>query len=235
MDKPDVSIVMPCRNEENAVGVCVDDARAWLDQSGYTGEILVVDNGSTDHSARVARQHGARVIPESRPGYGFALRRGITGSRGKIILMGDSDTTYDFLHLDSFCAPLLKGKYDMMIGDRFAGGIEKGAMSRSHIWGVRMLSFLARKRFHTDVRDFHCGLRGLTADAAKRLPFRSGGMEFATEMIALAARNGLHIGQTPTPLRRCCQKRRSKLRTLPDGFRHLRYILTSYTEGGKQE
>ena len=234
MDKPDVSIVMPCRNEENAVGFCVEDARTWLAQSRHTGEILVVDNGSTDNSARIAEQHGARVIAESNPGYGFALRRGIAESRGKIIIMGDSDTTYDFLHLDSFCTPLLAGEYDIIIGDRFAGGIEKGAMPRSHIWGVRMLSFLAGKRFHTDVRDFHCGLRGLTAEAAKQLPFQSGGMEFATEMIALAAQQGLRIGQTPTPLRRCHQNRRSKLRTLPDGFRHLRYILTFQTHGGKQ-
>ena len=225
MKNPDVSVVMPCLNEENTVGLCVEEAKAWLAQSGYSGEILVVDNGSTDSSARIAAQHGARVIPESRPGYGFALRRGIAESHGQVILMGDSDTTYDFSHLDAFLVPLRTGEYDIIIGNRFAGGFEKGSMPRSHIWGVRMLSWMARKRFHTDVVDFHCGLRGLTAEAAKQLPFRSGGMEFSTEMIALSARKGLRIGQTPVPLRYCREKRKSKLRTLPDGFRHLRYIL----------
>ncbi len=233
MGEPEVSIVMPCLNEEATVGACVDDARIWLEKSGTAGEILVIDNGSADRSARVAEEHGARVIPESRIGYGYALRRGFAESRGRVILMGDCDTTYDFRNLDPLYRPLAENRYDMMIGDRM-GGLEKGAMSLLHCVGVRFLSALGRLRYHTEVRDFHCGLRGLTAGAARRLEFRCGGMEFATEMIALAARGGLRIGQCPVTLRRCRDKRKSKLRTLPDGFRHVRYILFGENRGRKK-
>lgn len=233
MGEPEVSIVMPCLNEEETVGACVDDARSWLEKSGTSGEILVIDNGCTDRSARVAEEHGARVIPESRGGYGYALRRGFAESRGRVILMGDCDTTYDFRNLDPLYRPLAENRYDMMIGDRMGGGLEKGAMSLAHRVGVRFLSALGRLRYHTKVRDFHCGLRGLTVEAVRRMEFRCGGMEFATEMIALAARSGMRIGQCPVILRRCRGKRKSKLRTLPDGFRHVRYILFGEKSGKK--
>ena len=225
MGNPDLSIVMPCRNEESAVGLCVDDAMAFLRRRDLRGEVIVVDNGSTDGSAAVARAHGARVVAEETPGYGLALRRGIAESRGRVIILGDSDTTYDFLHLDAMYDPLDRGECDMMIGDRFAGGIEPGAMPWSHKVGVKALSAIGRGRFRSEVRDFHCGLRGLTREAAGKLNFRTEGMEFATEMIALAEQAGLRIGQCPVKLRKCGQPRKSKLRTLPDGFRHLRYIL----------
>lgn len=227
MEAPDLSIVMPCLNEEATVGRCVEDAQAFLAGRSLRGEVIVADNGSTDASARIAAEHGARVIRESRQGYGFALRAGIAEARGKVIILGDCDCTYDFLHLDNFYAPLARGEYDLMVGDRFAGGIGKGAMPLTHRAGVKALSWLGRRRYRTDVRDFHCGLRGLTGDAARRLSFQTGGMEFATEMIALAAAAGLRIGQCPTPLHPCDLPRRSKLRPVPDGFRHLRYILNS--------
>ena len=232
MERPDVSVVLPCRNEEAAIGQCIGEIRRFLESEGLAGEILVVDNGSTDRSAETARNLGARVIREEKPGYGNALRAGIAQARGKVILMCDSDTTYDFQESGKLYAPLSAGKCDIMIGDRFAGGMEKGAMPLSHRLGVRILSRIARKKFHTDVRDFHCGLRGLTREAADRLTFRTGGMEFATEMIARAARAGLRIGQCPVRLRKCQADRKSKLRTLPDGTRHLRYILGT---SGRQE
>ncbi len=227
MERPDVTVVLPCRNEEAAIGICIREVLAYLEKAQLRGEILVADNGSADRSGEIARGLGARVIREEKPGYGNALRAGIAAARGKIILMGDSDTTYDFMELGKLYEPLARGLYDMMIGDRFAGGMEPGAMSVSHQLGVRFLSAAGRRRFHTDVRDFHCGLRGLTREAAEQLDFRTEGMEFATEMIALAARAGLRIGQCPVRLRKCGLNRKSKLKTLPDGVRHMRYITGS--------
>ena len=147
------------------------------------------------------------------------------GSCRRNNIFGDSDTTYDFMKLGKLYRPLAEGRADVMIGDRFAGGMEKGAMPWSHRIGVRLLSAMGRRRYRTDVRDFHCGMRGLTRKAAEQLAFRTGGMEFATEMIALAAKAGLRIGQCPVRLRKCTLDRKSKLRTLPDGNRHLRYML----------
>lgn len=221
----DLSVIMPCLNEESTVGHCVDEAWEFIRKHRIKGEVLVVDNGSVDASASVAAGHGARVITESRTGYGSAIRAGIAESRGKVLIVGDCDTTYDFLRMEPLYQPLSEGKCDMVIGNRYAGGIGPGAMSWSHRWGVRFLSFCGRIRFHTDVYDFHCGLRGLTRKAARILDLHTEGMEFATEMIAEAARCRLCITQVPVALRRCEYKRRSKLRTIKDGFRHLRYIV----------
>ena len=221
----DLTVVLPCRNEAAAVAACVDEVRCFLAQSGLRGEVLLVDNASTDGSAEIAAAHGARVVREERLGYGSALRAGIAAAQAPVILMGDCDTTYDFMQLGALYAPLAQGRCDMMIGDRFAGGIEAGAMARSHDWGVKFLSAAARLRFHTDVRDFHCGLRGLTRAAAQQMTLRAQGMEFATEFIAEAAKRGLRIDQTPVRLRRCTLARSSKLHAVRDGLRHLFYIL----------
>ena len=222
---PELTLVLPCRNEAAAVGACLDEARRFLDESGLRGELLVVDNASTDGSGELAARLGARVVREEAPGYGSALRAGIRAARAPVILMGDCDTTYDFMQLGLLYAPLAEGRCDVIVGDRFAGGIEPGAMPLSHRWGVTALSALARLRFRTDVRDFHCGLRGLTRAAAERMELQTDGMEFATELIAEAARRGLRIGQAPVRLRRCTLERSSKLRTIRDGFRHLGFIL----------
>ena len=224
----DLTILMPCLNEAGAVGLCVRDALRFLAGGGLAGEVLVVDNGSDDGSAAEAARAGARVIHEARPGYGRALRTGLAESRGRVILMGDSDTTYDFLRMEGLWRPLAEGSCDLMIGDRLHGGMEKGAMSLSHRIGVRALSALARHRFHCEVRDFHCGLRGITRAAAEKLDFQCDGMEFATEMIARAAKAGMRIGQAPVPLRRSRVKRQPKIRTFRDGWRHLRYILRGW-------
>ena len=221
----DVSVVMPCLNEESTVGLCVDEALEFLHRRNLTGEVIVVDNGSTDGSAFAAVEHGARVVPEQRRGYGQAIRTGLEASRGRVIVLGDCDTTYDFLHMEGIVQPLLRGSYDVMIGDRFAGQMEDGAMPLSHRLGVPPLSFAGRVKFHVDVHDFHCGIRGVRREALEQMEFRTDGMEFATEFIAEAARCHLRIGQTSVPLRRCTFERKPKLRTVRDGVRHMRYIV----------
>ncbi len=224
MGKPEVSVIFPCRNEETAVGFCVDEARDFLSKRHISGEILVVDNASEDDSAKIAGAHGARVIREASAGYGSALRAGIAEAQGDILLMADCDTTYDLADFGKLYDGLKNEGYDVVIGDRFAGGIEPGAMSMSHDLGGKMLSALGRLRFHTDVRDFHCGIRGITREAASRLKLETPGMEFATEMIAKASKHGMKIGQVPVSLRMSRFPRRSKLRTVRDGFRHLGFI-----------
>ena len=219
-----LTILMPCLNEAATVGISIREAAAFLEKNRICGEILVVDNGSTDGSAKLAESCGARVIAQPKKGYGNALRAGLAHSRGSLVSLGDCDTTYDFFHLEEMYAMLSSGEWDMVIGNRFAGGMEKGSMPFSHKWGVRFLSWLGRRKIHTDIYDFHCGLRGLTRSAAEKLEFHTEGMEFATEMIAVAAKAGLHMGQVPVVLRRCTLARKSKLRTLRDGLRHLVYI-----------
>ncbi|MBR5089853.1 MAG: glycosyltransferase family 2 protein [Ruminiclostridium sp.] len=223
----DLTIVMPCLNEENTVGKCIDEAKRFISAHGIAAEIIVVDNGSTDASAEKAREHGVLVIPEERRGYGRAIITGLEHSRGGVILIGDCDTTYDFLHLEEFYFPLSRGESDIVIGDRFSGGIEKGAMPALHRLGIPFLSWCGRVKFGSRVHDFHCGLRGITRDAVRGAEYTCDGMEFATEMIADAARRGLRTGQSPTVLRKCVEPRSSKLNTVKDGFRHLRYILGS--------
>lgn len=221
----DLSIIMPCLNEESTVSFCIDEAKEFIKKNHIDGEIIVVDNNSEDKSALIAEKHGARVVTELKRGYGNAIRTGIANSKGSVIIIGDCDTTYDFLHLEAIYHSLAEQNCDMVIGNRYAGNIEKGSMSWLHRWGVRFLSLCARLKFHTNIYDFHCGLRGLSRNAAKQLVFGTEGMEFATEMIAEAAKNNLRILQIPVILRRCEYQRKSKLKTFRDGFRHLRYIL----------
>lgn len=221
----DLSIVMPCLNEVYTVGICVQEAFAFMEKNHILGEVLVLDNGSEDDSDAAAEKAGAKVIRQSKRGYGSAIRTGIANSRGSVIIIGDCDTTYDFLHLEEMYRMLSTGEGHMVIGNRFAGGMEPGSMPWSHKWGVRFLSWVGRATLHTDIYDFHCGLRGLTRSTAERLEFHTDGMEFATEMIAQAVRTGLSIAQTPVVLRKCSYQRKSKLRTIRDGLRHLLYIL----------
>ena len=222
----ELSVVMPCLNEESTVGHCVDEAKQFMDRNHISGEIIVVDNGSKDASARIAAEHGARVITECRKGYGRAIRTGIASSTGRVLIIGDADTTYDFLHVDALYELLANDSCDMVIGNRYDGGFEKGSMPWTHKWGVKFLSYCGRKRFGADVYDFHCGLRAMTRQAAKRLPYHTEGMEFATEMIAEAAKKKLRIKQVPVHLRKSEYVRKSKLRMIRDGFRHLGYIFT---------
>ena len=224
-EKLDITVVMPCLNEVRTVGICVDEAKRFMEQKGLKGEVIVVDNGSSDGSDEEAKRHGAIVVYETRKGYGSAIRKGLRYVSGRVAVIGDADTTYDFYHLEGFYRPIAEGNCDMVIGNRFVRTMEKGAMPLSHRLGVRFLSACGRLAFHTDVYDFHCGLRSISREALETSVYGTIGMEFATEMIANASKNGLKVKQIPTTLSVCRQKRRSKLRAIRDGMRHLGYIV----------
>ena len=220
----DLTILMPCLDEEENIAFCVDQAMAYIRNHNLMGEVLVVDNDSTDNSADIAASHGATVISEHRRGYGRALRTGLAAAEGDVIIFGDCDSTYDFSNLDPIYQPLAENKADFMTGDRFAGQMEDGAMSFSHRLGVPFLSWCGRVKFGVKIHDWHCGIRGIRKDALLKLNLQTDGMEFATEMIAEASRKGLRIGEVSVPLKRAQNERQEKLRTIRDGFRHLWYI-----------
>ncbi len=220
---PFISIVMPCLNEEQTVGICVGKARDWLARAGREGEVIVVDNGSSDQSVPIAIEAGARVIHERRRGYGQAYLRGFAEARGDVIVMGDSDDTYDFSDLTQLVEPLSRGA-DMVVGNRFAGGIQSGAMPWAHRYvGSPIINFAIRLFFGTRIGDSQSGLRAFTRGAAERLGLRSSGMELASEMIVRASRVGLRIAEVPASYN--VRRGESKLSTLRDGWRHLRFLL----------
>ena len=221
---PDYTLLMPCLNEENSLEYCISQAKEGVASLGLHAEILIADNGSTDSSVDIAQRCGARVVHVKEKGYGAALLGGIKAARGRYIIMGDADGSYDFSHIEGFVQALQAG-HALVMGDRFAGGIEPHAMPPSHKVGVRVLSWLARLRFHTNVYDFHCGLRAFDREKALALDLQCPGMEFAAEMIAKFAHSGASIAQTPVVLHRDRRERRPHLRTVRDGFRHLWLIL----------
>ncbi len=218
------TILMPCLNEEETIAFCINEAMGYLEKSGISGEVLIADNMSTDSSKKIAESLGARVVSVCDKGYGSTLIGGIAAARGKYIIMGNCDGSYDFSNLDSFVEKLRCG-YSLVMGNRFKGGIEKGAMSISHRIGIPALSLLARLRYKTSVGDFHCGLRGFEREAALSLGLCCKGMEFATEIIGRFARQGAPICEIPTVLRRDKRSGHSHLRTVRDGWRHLKLIL----------
>ena len=222
---PDLTILMPCLNEEENIAFCIEQAQKYLSSWKISGEILVVDNDSADRSAEIATEHGATVIKEPRRGYGRALRTGLAAAKGKVIIFGDCDSTYEFANLDPLYLPLAENKVDFMTGDRFGGQMEEGAMSWSHKLGVPFLSWCGRMKFGVKIHDWHCGIRGIRKDALQKLNLKTDGMEFATEMIAEASRKGLRIGEVSVPLKKAQNERQEKLRTIRDGFRHLWYIV----------
>jgi glycosyltransferase involved in cell wall biosynthesis len=221
---PLVSVVMPCLNEAEGVGTCVEKALAALAALGVEGEVVVVDNGSTDGSPEVAAAAGARVVNERRRGYGAAYLRGFAEARGEYLVMGDADNTYDFADVGRFLQPLLAGRCDFVMGSRFAGTILPGAMSWSHRWiGNPVLSGMLRLLFKTRVSDSHCGMRGLTRAAAERMHLRTTGMEFASEMVVNALREELRIEEVPITYHP--REGESKLSGLRDAWRHVRFML----------
>ncbi len=221
----ELTLLMPCLNEARTVGRCVQAARGFLDQAGINGEVLVADNGSTDGSIEAATQAGARVIHASARGYGAALLAGIQAARGRFVIMGDADDSYDFAHLGPYVDRLRAGA-ELVMGNRFQGGIAEGAMPLLHRYlGNPVLSFLGRLFFRVPIGDFHCGLRGFSRDALLKLGLVSPGMEFASEMVAKAALAGLRIEEVPTTLRPDGRGRPPHLRTWRDGWRHLRFLL----------
>jgi glycosyltransferase involved in cell wall biosynthesis len=220
-----VSVILPCLNEEEAVGGCIDEARKALEGMGLEGEVIVVDNGSTDASPEIARAHGARVVLEPRRGYGNAYRRGFREARGEVIVIADADGTYPLERIPEFIAPLLEGRVDFVIGSRLRGRILPGAMPRSHRYiGNPLLSRTLNLLFGAGVSDAHCGMRAFTREALGKVRLRTQGMEFASEMVIEAARKGLRIHEVPIEYR----PRRGgkpKMSSFTDGWRHLRFML----------
>jgi glycosyltransferase involved in cell wall biosynthesis len=221
---PVVSVVMPCLNEEAAVGSCVEQALDALETMGVRGEVVVVDNGSSDRSAELARTAGARVVEEPRRGYGSAYLKGFEAARGRYLVMGDADASYDFGELARFVEPLAAGECELVIGDRLGGEIRPGAMSWSHRWiGNPVLSGMLRLLFRTRISDSHCGMRAITREAYDRLGLRTTGMELASEMVVAALREGLAIRQIPITYHP--REGESKLVGARDAWRHVRFML----------
>ena len=221
----DLTILMPCLNEAETIEVCVRKAMTWLTASGLTGEVLVADNGSRDGSQGMAEALGARVVAVPEKGYGAALIGGIRAARGKYVIMGDADDSYDFSKLDAFVERLQDGA-DLVMGNRFKGGIEKGAMPPLHYWlGNPVLSFIGRLLFNIPVGDFHCGLRGFNRDSILALGLKSPGMEFASEMVVKASLAKLAMEEVPTTLRPDGRSRPPHLKTWRDGWRHLKFLM----------
>jgi len=221
----ELTILMPCLNEAATIGRCIAKARAFLERAGIEGEILVADNGSGDGSAALAHQAGARVVEVPERGYGAALAAGIAAARGRYIIMGDADDSYDFSRLEPFVEKLRQG-YPLVMGNRFQGGIRPGAMPPLHrYFGNPILSFVGRLFFGARVGDFHCGLRGFERDAVMALSLKTQGMEFASELIVKAALAGWRVAEVPTALHPDGRGRPPHLRSWRDGWRHLRFLL----------
>ncbi len=222
---PQVSVIMPCLNEELTIGSCIEAARRGIERAGVQGEIIVCDNGSHDRSVAIATEAGARVIHCRTRGYGNALRAGFAAARGEWILMGDADQSYDFAELPRFQREIEKG-YDLVMGTRLRGRIEDGAMPKlNRYFGNPFLSSLIRVLFRSGVSDANCGLRAFRTEALKRMDLRTSGMELATEMVIKSAEAGLRIGEIPITLRRDGRDRPPHLRPFSDGWRNLRFML----------
>jgi glycosyltransferase involved in cell wall biosynthesis len=221
----ELTVVMPCLNEAETLATCIDKAHAALRANSIAGEVVIADNGSTDGSQQIARDHGARLIPVPIRGYGAALNTGILAARGKYVLMGDADDSYEFNHLPRFLEQLRNGA-DLVIGNRFRGGIGPKAMPPLHKYlGNPVLSFLGRALFNVPIGDFHCGMRAFSKDAYERLALRTTGMEFASEMVVKSALLGQKIVEVPTTLQKDGRSRPPHLKTWRDGWRHLRFLL----------
>lgn len=221
----ELSIVMPCLDEARTLAVCVEKARTFLAEHAIEGEVLVADNGSQDGSPEIARIAGARVVHVPARGYGAALSGGIAAARGRFVIMGDCDDSYDFSRLAEFVIKLREG-HDLVMGNRFAGGIGRGAMPALHrYFGNPLLSLLGRLFFKSNCRDFYCGLRGFSKSAFQRMELTSPGMEFALEMVIKATMFGLSVVEVPTILARDGRGRAPHLKSWRDGWRSLRLYL----------
>ena len=222
----ELTILMPCLNEAETLAACVDKARSFLEKYNISGEVLVADNGSADGSQNIAAGHGARVVNVAERGYGAALIGGLNAARGIYVIMGDSDDSYDFTALMPFVERLRSGD-DLVVGNRFKGGIKKGAMPPLHrYFGNPFLSGLGRFLFSCPLGDFHCGLRGYNADRMRELDLRSPGMEYASEMIVMAVLNGYRLSEVPTVLSPDGRSRPPHLNSWRDGWRHLKLLVS---------
>ncbi len=223
--KKGLSVVMPCLNEERTLEVCIKKALGSIREMNIDGEVIIADNGSTDGSVELVESLGARVVHVKDKGYGNALRGGIAAAEYEYVIMGDADDSYDFAHITSFIEKLDEG-YELVMGNRFKGGIEKGAMPFSHQYiGNPFLSGLGRLFFKTKIGDFHCGLRAFRKDSYEKLDLSTTGMEFASEMVVKAVVFNLKIAEVPTKLYPDGRDRPPHLRSIPDGLRHLEFLL----------
>lgn len=221
----ELTILMPCLNEALTLPTCITAAKSFLARSGIDGEVLIADNGSSDGSQALATSLGARVVQVLERGYGAALRAGIESANGRFVIMADSDASYDFLNLEAFVEKLRAG-YHLVMGNRFKGGIQPGAMPALHRYlGNPVLSYLGRTFFNVTIKDFHCGLRGFDRSEILKLNLSTTGMEFASEMVVKAALAHLNIVEVPTTLAPDGRDRPPHLRSWRDGWRHLRFLL----------
>ena len=223
--KPELSVVMPCLNEAETLEICIRKAQGFFEKEGIHGEVVIADNGSTDGSQEIASKLNARVIAVKEKGYGNALKGGINAAHGDYVMMGDADDSYDFSNMMLYVDKLREG-YDLVMGNRFKGGIKKGAMPFLHKYlGNPVLSFIGRLFFNIKIGDFHCGLRGFSKVAYEKMELRTTGMEFASEMVVKASLKKLKIAEVPTILSPDGRSRPPHLNTWSDGWRHLRFLL----------
>ncbi len=225
IDTPEFSFVLPCLNEELTLATCIRKCLGSAKSNGISAEIIIADNGSSDDSISIASELGCKVINVTKKGYGSALIAGIKNAKGRYIIMGDADDSYDFSEVSEFITQLRNGA-DLVIGNRMKGGIQKGAMPPLHRYlGNPVLSFLGRVFYRTKVGDFHCGLRGFRRDKIIDLNLKCSGMEFASEMICKAVMSKFTIVETPIKLYPDGRDRAPHLRSWRDGWRHLRFLL----------
>lgn len=225
MQQINLSIIIPCLNEEKTLPICISKARDFLRREKINGEIIVGDNGSTDNSIEISTKLADKIIHIEAKGYGNVLRALIKSANGKYIIMGDADDSYDFSELNGIYTALFNG-HQLVVGNRFKGGIEKNAMPFMNKYvGNPTITYLGKKLFKIPINDFNCGLRGFEKKAFSKLNFHSSGMEFASEMIIVACINGLKMTEVPVKLFPDGRERQSHLRPLRDGIRHIRLIL----------
>lgn len=221
----ELTILMPCLNESRTLKICIDKAQKFLADNNIDGEVLIADNGSTDGSQDIARNAGARVVDIEEKGYGSALIGGCNAALGEYVIMGDSDDSYDFSNLMPFVEKLREG-YELVMGNRFKGGIEKGAMPPLHKYlGNPVLSTIGRILYKSPIKDFHCGLRGYNRESIMKLNLHTTGMEYASEMVVQATLHKLKICEVPTTLKKDGRDRPPHLRSWSDGWRHLTFLL----------
>lgn len=222
----ELTILIPALNEEKTIEIVIKKAKEWLDINNVNGEILVSNNNSTDKTKEIAINSHVRVIDVEKRGYGKALIEGIKKSKGKYIIMGDADDSYNFLEIDNFYKELKNGT-DVVIGNRY-NSIEKGAMKWSHRYiGTPLLSYIIRKKYHIDIKDVNCGLRGFNKEKIMKLSLKCEGMEFASEMIIKAKKADLKIKEIPINFYKDKRNCKSHLNTIKDGFKHFKLILNS--------
>lgn len=220
----ELTILMPCLNEERTILICINKAFDFLEKNNIEGEVIIADNGSTDNSKKIIKSTKARLVNVKEKGYGAALRGGIKNAKGKFVIMGDSDDSYDFANLMPFIEELRNG-YDLVMGNRYKGGIGKGAMPISHYIGVKCLTWLGNIIYKTKLGDYHCGLRGFNREKINKLNFECTGMDFASEIILKSAKKGYKIIEIPTTLKKDGRNRPPHLRTIRDGILHVKCLL----------